>query len=147
MIRSEDKSLVVNLLNLWEEEDKIGVVRINPSIYRGPSIARILRDKLKWSQTLVVVPDYLLLIIELASGGNPGISQVMLKEVLMSARPLHYGARIKSSDFEKVRHIFESEDCDEYFYRKWDEQKFEGGGNKCDTTEWWREVFKTNDQI
>lgn len=109
-------------------------------------IARVLRKKMEVFQIPVNIPDYLLILIELCTQGNPGVSQVMLKEVLSAVPNLQSGYEVKPSDFSRVYMAefpsMESPRWEKHFQELWDAQKNSEGNNMCDTVDWWMELFK-----
>lgn len=110
-------------------------------------IARILRKKIEVFQIPVKLSDYLIILIELCTGGNPGVSQVMLKEIMSKVPNLTPEYEIKPEDFARVYSIEfpvmeNSPEWEEHFSKLWDAQKSDGN-NLCDTRDWWMELFKS----
>ena len=109
-------------------------------------IARVLRKKMEVFQVPVNIPDYLLILIELCTQGNPGVSQVMLKEILSAIPNLQPGHEVKPDDFSRVYTAdfpsMESPRWEQHFQELWDAQKNCEGKNLCDTADWWMELFK-----
>lgn len=109
-------------------------------------IAKVLRNKLKEFQVPIEIPDYLLILIELCTSSNPGISQVMLKEIMSHIPDLEPGYEIESSDFTRVYPsnypiMDDNPKWEKHFEELWLAQKDKEGNNLCDTPEWWLEVF------
>lgn len=109
-------------------------------------IAKVLRKKMEVFEVPVNIPDHMLVLIELCTEGNPGIAQLMLKEVLSRIPNLKPDYTIQSTDFARVYcvdfPIVEIPQWREYFEKLWGAQKDSNGNNMCDTVEWWTEVFK-----
>ena len=111
-------------------------------------IAKVLRKKIEVFEIPIKIPDYLLIIIELCTGSNPGVSQVMLKEVMKHIPDLAPDHEITPMDFS-LTYFNDFPDMttnpkwSEDFSRLWDEQKSPDGQNLCDTREWWMECFKS----
>ena len=107
-------------------------------------IARVLRKKLEVFNVPVKVPDELLMIIEVCTGGNPGISQLMLKEIIGKNCPkdkvLTHEDFVRAFTMEfPVISVYPK--WEKHFSGAWDKQKDENGNNLCDTPLWWLECF------
>ena len=103
----------------------------------------------------VVLPDLLLMIVSLCTDNNPGISQIIIKELLSDIKEkqgnIPEGYIITSSDFvncfpENFPILDIPEVYDKYI-KLWDGQKRErpnefSSDNLCDTPEWWLEVME-----
>lgn len=110
-------------------------------------IAKILRKKMEVFQIPIKISDYLIILIELCTGGNPGVSQVMLKEIMSKVPNLTSGHEITPEDFVRVYGsefpvMENSPKWEEHFSKLWDAQKNDGN-NMCDTRDWWMELFKS----
>lgn len=95
-----------------------------------------------------IMPDNLVLIIDVCTGSNPGLSQIVLKELLESI-VAHKGLIGKhylitptdfSDAFEKFPIIDDSNR--EEWEKKWDAQKDKNGYNLVDTLGYWKDVMK-----
>ncbi len=109
-------------------------------------IAQVLRKKMEVFKIPVQLPDYLLAIIELCTQSNPGVSQVMLKEILAAIPNLQPGHKVTPEDFNRVYTAdfptMENPRWEKHFEKLWDAQKNSEGENLCDTVDWWMELFK-----
>lgn len=115
--------------------------------------ANILLKKFSAFGIDIVLPDYLLLILDLCVNGNPGQVQVVLKDLLNHIKnnigPIPAGYVITSTDFAYCFMndfpIMEIPKINEKYHKLWDAQKKERtksleSDNLCDTVEWWKEV-------
>lgn len=138
------KVLVMWNLNLSNKD-----FMYNPDYNESSFIAKILRKKLKVFGIKVRLPDPLIMLIEICTQNNPGISQLMLKEILMKvegrlSQDKEY--EVNPFDFSRVYPdrfpiVSEFQDVEERFHSMWDGQKSPDGSNKCDTPEWWSEIY------
>lgn len=117
--------------------------------YQTSFIAKVLRKKLKVFGIKVSLPDPLIMLIEICTQNNPGISQLMLKEILMKVEGhLSQDKEYEVNPFDFSRAypdrfpiVSEFQDVEEKFHSMWDGQKNPDGSNKCDTPEWWAEIY------
>lgn len=113
----------------------------------------IVLSKLEKCEIDVVIPDMIMLVFDICSSGNPGVIQLMIKELLLSIKASYgeipKGYIVTSKDFIDVHQTFPSLDIpenEEKYRLMWDSQKKERetnfeSDNQCDTVEWWREVL------
>lgn len=137
----KDLELLTKLFIIWNmnpeyKEDKE---------YNSQSfIARIIRKKMEVFKIDVKIPDELLMIIEICTGSNPGVSQVMLHEIMSKITSLTEGYLITPNDFTRVYPndfpCIDNPKWDDHFAKLWESQKF-NGSNLCDTPNWWKECF------
>lgn len=129
-------------------------------------IAKVLRKKMEVFNIHVKLPDPLIMLIEICTDSNPGISQLILKRVLLHSKcksipegqmyevtptdfsltfPEEFPIVNTTSDEESVppfmRYQRVNPKWEEIFHEEWDAQKNENGANKCDTPEWWMEIY------
>lgn len=108
-------------------------------------IAQVLRKKMEVFKIPVKIPDVLIAIIEVCTNGNPGISQLMLRDIIGDSRKK--GSTLTPDDFARVYPISfpvveDGNEWDKYFSKKWEEQKNpSNGSNLCDTPTWWLSRF------
>lgn len=102
----------------------------------------------------IVLPDMLLLILNVCVNNNPGQFQVVLKDLLNVIKqgkgPIPSGYVIGTRDFVSAFNdkfpIMEIPEINNKYHKLWDDQKkktTESGesDNLCDTEEWWKEVM------
>ena len=95
-----------------------------------------------------IMPDNLVLLIDVCTGSNPGMSQIVLKELLESIVAnkglIEKNYVITPDDFTiafETFPIIDDENRKEW-EKKWDAQKDKNKNNKVDTLEYWKEVMK-----
>ena len=118
--------------------------------------SQIILKKFKVFDIDIVLPDMLLLILNICTEGNPGQFQIILKTLLndikKSKGPIPKGYVIRSRDFGLCFNndypITEIPSINEKYEALWDQQKKQGklhlmeSENLCDTVEWWKEVME-----
>ena len=116
-------------------------------------VGKVLKRKMECMNCSIEISDTVYILLDICSGSNPGLSQIMLHDLLETARKRGYEkidftefSLIHASEFPIV--LKDNGDYTEYgleISRKWDEQKVhpEKGlsYNKVDTKEYWQEVF------
>lgn len=133
-----------------------------PEFHNDP-MYKILRSKLKYSEKLVqlgkIVPDGLIVYCINCAEGNPGIAQLILKEILSSNKrtvkscikngtslpiELHKMAKV-TTVLGQVHPFMSIPEVYDYYSKLWLEQKVtsrEGRtDNKVNTAEYWEEVL------
>ena len=140
--------LYEKLVNLADESTVNLLDSMNKELNESdiPFITKLLLKKLEAFNIDIKLPPHLPAIIEVCTNCNPGLSQVMLKEILDNVNNLTEGYCITTDDFIRVYHnefpVVDIDEWNEHFKKLWDKQKSPNGGNLCDTREWWMEVFK-----
>lgn len=119
--------------------------------------AKILLKKFKVFDIDIVLPDYLLLLLDVCVDGNPGQIQIVLKDLLNHIKnnrgSIPAGYVITSTDFAYCFAndfpIMDIPEINEKYHKLWDGQKKERtksspfeSDNLCDTIEWWKEVME-----
>lgn len=111
-------------------------------------IAKILDKKFNVFGIDVVLPDPLIIILELCTEANPGQSQVILKDLLSNTNIKH-GYTVTAADFASVFKdsfpITAISEIDAIYHKLWEEQKSpypKGPENLVDTVGYWEEIFK-----
>ena len=117
--------------------------------------SKILLKKFDAFDIDIVLPDMLLVILDICVEGNPGQVQIVLKDLLNHIKkthgPIPKGYVIKSWDFcECFANSFPFMDIpeiNEKYRNLWDAQKKPNAkawetDNLCDTPEWWKEVME-----
>lgn len=119
-------------------------------------IPRMIKKKFEVFNIDIVIPDPLYVILMIGLDGNPGITQVVLKDLLISiserlGHKVPRGYIITPIDFAKAFPtnfpIIDIPSVADEYNKKWDEQKAYNSdgsvyGNKCDIHAWWLEVVE-----
>ena len=112
-----------------------------------PFIYRILVKKLEAYDIDIKLPIEVTLLIDLCILSNPGLSQIVLKDILMRSDNVCTGYIVNSDDISYLDKILKENVTDEglteYYRQYWYDHKI-NGMNGCDTKEWWLEVFDEN---
>lgn len=103
----------------------------------------------------IVLPDMLLLILNICTNNNPGQIQIILKDLLNDIKkrkgPIKAGYVVTSNDFSFCFPwnfpIIEIPEINAKYESLWMGQKIERdkpmmSDNLCDTIEWWKEVME-----
>lgn len=145
-----DTELCARILVSWQltTMNTNTAMNLNDDYNSQSFTARVLRKKIEVFKIPIKVPDYLIMLIEMCTGGNPGVSQLMLKEIMSRVPNLQPDYEITPMDFSLTYPssfpiMSENPKWEEHFSKMWDAQKDENGQNKCDTRDWWMEVFKS----
>lgn len=130
-----------------------------PPVEKGKSIgANIFLIKIPSYGLKINTPDWFIWLLDICSNSNPGIIQLMYKEILESINKLKFngngipeGYTITPEDFSNC-HPYEfpiiiNPRINEKYSDLWDKQKISrdtsfSSDNKCDTVEYWMEVMK-----
>lgn len=121
-----------------------GDAKLNASFYRESFIYKVLSKKIKavGLADKIKIPDHCYLLLELCSKGNPGYSQIMLRELIKNRQ---FKDKIIAADVVRVwPDRFPNLDLPEVqkeMLVKWDMQKVEGC-NLCDTVQWWVDAYE-----
>ena len=107
-------------------------------------VPQVLKKKIEAFNIPIKVTNAVLMMIEICTEGNPGVSQLMLKEIINTC----YLKAGDTVDFDKFVRTYPMQfplitnpDICSKYDKMWDAQKDEDGNNKCDTVEWWMECF------
>lgn len=152
-MRKEEKDESIEVLGLMFIAWSLGQM---PEGYEcNEFIAGVLRKRLEVFGVDVNFSDILVDIIALQAGGNPGVSQLILKEILTTAankfkiKKVPKGYTIDPMDYAFTYQKFFVLDFEDYddekvkeYHNKWDAQKKLDGTNRCDTAEYWQEVVE-----
>ena len=143
-----DKSMVIQIiLNRWQ--NLVPVMHVADS----DAITQILRKKITAfvPELSYITPDHLLLYCSSCSCGNPGMEQVLLKEILITNKDTCIECLknntflpvsiIDSSLIDGQYPIMDTKAAREVYLKKWDAQKTLDG-NACDTAAYWKEVIQ-----
>ena len=142
-----DKSMVIKvILDRWQ--DLVPVIHIADS----DAVTQILRRKITdfVPELSQLTPDHLLLFCSACSCGNPGMAQVLLKNILMENKEtcikcLRNGeflpvSIINTSLIDNKFPIMDTKVAKDIYLKKWDEQKI-SDGNACDKAYYWEEII------
>ena len=144
---SENIELCVKLFVSWNFS-RSRAMELDADYNNQSFIAKIIRKKIEVFEIPIQVPDYLLMLIEICTGSNPGISQIMLKSIMEKIPDIQPNHVITPEDFSRAYVtefpiIEESTKWEDHFRKLWDSQKDENGNNLCDTKDWWMKVFES----
>lgn len=127
----------------------------DPELLHRSFIANVLVKKMEAFETGIVVPAYLGALIDLCTDSNPGVSQIILSEIIEKAFIDQLPYTLTPDDFVRAFPtrfpVFRQyEDLLPEYERKWDAQKvpmeerekvgFCGSDNQVDTPEYWKEL-------
>ena len=142
----EDLELCSKVLMVWTLNPNSDKINFDLEYQANSFIAKIIRKKFEAFQIPIKIPNLLLMLIEICTDSNPGVSQIMLKEVLSRIPNLEPDYQVMPTDFVRVYAtefpLMKNPKWEEYFSKLWDAQKSDGN-NLCDTRDWWMELFKS----
>ena len=139
---------------LIEERNDSDMTKHDPEI-TGLFPICIVLDKLEKTGIDVVIPDMILIILDICCLGNPGVIQLMTKELLMDIKAnqggsIPKGYVVTGEDFASLHGdaypILALPENEEKYRKLWDAQKRDraktfDSDNQCDTPEWWQEIL------
>jgi len=144
------------LMNLLiEERNGSDMTKHDPEI-TGLFPICIVLDKLEKTGIDVVIPDMILMILDICCLGNPGVIQLMTKELLMDIKTRQGGSIPKgyvvtADDFVNAYGdafpLLSLPATEEKYHKLWEAQKKERlssnleSDNQCDIPEWWQEIL------
>ena len=155
MTIEEKKDICSKALITWmitEKEQKL----INDDDIKDLFTSQVILKKFKTFGIDIVLPDMLLLILNVCVENNPGQFQIILKDLLNNIKqrkgPIPAGYIVTAMDFSMCFPmsfpIIDIQNVYKKYMDLWDKQKkssvtspFESD-NLCDTPEWWKEVMK-----
>jgi hypothetical protein len=153
----EKKELCSKALVMWVMEEHKGTdfSKHSPDVAEM-FMARMLLKKFEVFGVDIILPDLLILILDMCTESNPGQTQIILKDLLESikkhsGKPIPKGYTVSSMDFSlcfpNSFPITEIDYINDKYMKMWDGQKREvknilESDNKCDTPEWWLEVME-----
>jgi hypothetical protein len=137
------------------KDPKMPYKEIDEEFLQNSFITKILLTKFKAFDIDIHLPMPLLALLSMCTDENPGMSQIILKDLLNSIKSrigaIPKGYVITSTDFAfcfpNSFPIIANEQIYKKYIKLWDEQKCERtdtfkSDNLCDTSEWWREVMQ-----
>ena len=150
MTLKEKKELCSNAFISWmvvEKHDRN--MAIHDKDIEELFTSKIILKKFEAFGINIVLPDMLLLILNICVNGNPGQFQLVLKDLLNDIKkrkgPIPSGYIITSMDFSfcfmTEFPIIEISHINDKYEKLWDTQK-QKDLNLYDTVEWWKEVMK-----
>lgn len=156
---NQDSYFASNLISKFGLDNVIESVPVLPKINKGDSIAaNIFLIKVPSHGLKITAPDWLIYLIDVCSGGNPGFIQIIYKELLEFINLSKFNGKGIKKDYtilvEDFALCFATEfpimlqpRVYEKYSKLWDEQKRERNtsfepDNKCDTDEYWLEVME-----
>ena len=156
MTLGEKVSLCSQAFIMWmEQEMKNKDMTIHDKDIENNFSSQVLLKKLKAVGVDIVLPDMLLLILDICVEGNPGRIQIVLKDLLNGIKkrigPIPKGYIVTSWDFSThfmTRFpIMDYPEMEKKYSELWDAQKIERknsmmSDNLCDTVAWWKEVME-----
>ena len=74
----------------------------NQEVYDSSFICKVIDNRMKTFNIDIHIPDHLIVLIDLCTGSNPGMSFMMLSEILEKIPDLKYGHLIQPDDFVRV---------------------------------------------
>lgn len=154
----ETKDLCSKLLIYWslieKENPDMKYIPEDEEFLRTSFIANVILKKFKVFDIQIHLPIHLLMILSLCTNENPGQSQIILKDLLLSIKskkgPIPNGYVIISDDFSLAFPfsfpIMEIPEINKKYEKLWNEQKRKKenpleSDNLYDTVEWWKEVM------
>lgn len=157
MNTKEQMELCTNaLVNLFAEEHFGNSTNEHDPEITGLFPICIVLDKLEKCGIDVVIPDMILMILDICCLGNPGVIQLMTKELLMDIKTRQGGSIPKgyvvtADDFVNAYGdafpLLSLPATEEKYHKLWEAQKKERlssnleSDNQCDIPEWWQEIL------
>lgn len=154
----EIKELCSKILLSWflieKENPNMEYTSEDEEFLRTSFITKVILKKFKVFDIQIHLPMHLLMILSLCTNENPGQSQIILKDLLLSIKSkkglIPNGYVITSNDFTLAFPfsfpIIEIPEINKKYEKLWNEQKRKKENpleldNLCDTVEWWKEVM------
>lgn len=152
----EKVEICSKLLLTWGLEElenpKMKYDKDDEEFIQSSFISKILIKKFDAFGIKIHLPMFLLAILSTCTEENPGMSQIILKDLLLNIKdrrgPIPEGYVITAMDFGMCfMHSFPIMDIksiEEKYEKLWDGQKYQtafGSNNLCDTVDWWKEVM------
>ena len=152
----EKQELCLQILFSWIEMERSKKdMNIHDKEWEDLFTSRMILKKFEVFGIDIILPDMLLLILNICVNNNPGQFQVVLKDLLCDIKsrkgPIPKRYVITANDFTMCFPfefpIIESPVVNEKYEKLWDAQKNLNAGvlendNLCDTPEWWKEVME-----
>lgn len=163
MTIKEKQDIYAQAIIKWATQEQIAnnipVKEFAPGIYKHDEeitdlfTSRMILKKFETFGINIVLPDMLLLMLYICTEGNPGMFQVILKDLLNHIKekigPIPSGYVITVEDAANCfasPPILDIPEIQDKYCNLWQEQKNVSASgisdNLCDTPEWWKEVMK-----
>ena len=153
MSLEQDRKLCSKLLITWCFKENELDMNVHSKDVSNLFTSKIILNKFNDFGIDIVLPDFLLSILCICSNSNPGVFQVMLKDLLNSIKrrigSIPKGYVISTLDFALWSldsfPLIDIPENEKKYYRLWNEQKVlkdNNSYNLCDTVEWWKEVME-----
>lgn len=164
MTIKEKQDICAQAIIKWKAQEEmaknIPVKEFAPGIHKHDEeivdlfTSKMILKKFEVFNIDIVLPDMLLLMLYICTEGNPGMFQVILKDLLNHIKeeigPIPSGYVINVDDATKcftAPPILDIPEIQDKYCNLWQEQKGERQGslssdNLCDTPEWWKEVME-----
>lgn len=147
MMATENQRIAAQIYTIWlMSKMKNGTAMDHDTVYIEDSfIAQVILKRMEAFKVPIRIPDPLIALIELTTGSNPGMSLIMLHEIMRNIPDLKSNHEILPEDFIRV-YTNEFPDVrlpkwNEHFTNIWDQQKCEGS-NQVDGPKYWLDLFK-----
>lgn len=154
----ETKNMCSKIFMYWfmteKENPEMKYKPEDEEFLRTSFITKIILKKFQAFDIQIHLPIHLLMILSLCTNENPGQTQIVLKDLLLSIKskkgPIPNGYVITSDDFSLAFPfsfpIMEIPEINKKYEKLWNEQKRKKenpleSDNSCDTVEWWKEVM------
>ena len=154
----ETKNMCSKIFMYWfmteKENPEMKYKPEDEEFLRTSFITKIILKKFQAFDIQIHLPIHLLMILSLCTNENPGQTQIVLKDLLLSIKskkgPIPNGYVIPSDDFSLAFPfsfpIMEIPEINKKYEKIWNEQKRKNenpleSDNSCDTVEWWKEVM------
>lgn len=148
----ELQEMCSKIMCIWSMRDNstINYAKHDDDEIKKMFIPSILLRKFEVFKIDIVLPDPLLLLLDICSCSNPGLVQLILMDILENIKTrqgsIPKGYVIKPQDFAltfpmQFPIIMIPEVCEKY-NKKWDNEVKTKECNLCDTPEWWLKVME-----
>lgn len=148
VMSNETESMISQAFLMWGMSENEGKEICGGEYQKQAFIPQVLLKKFEAFEINIVMPEGFLMIIDMCTMGNPGISQLLVKEVIENIPDLKPGHKITLEDFARVHSMSFPMLSDPKNMKKyeelWDAQK-SPHGNRVDTQEYWLEVFNNSE--
>jgi hypothetical protein len=147
VMSKDDENMLSHAFILWGMSEVEGKEAYHGEYAEQSFIVKMFRKKFEVFNIDIVLPEGSLMVIDICTSGNPGMSQVIVKEILENIPNLKAGHTVTTEDFARVHAMRFPTLSDprvmEKYEKLWIDQKSRGN-NRVDTPEYWLEIFKTN---
>lgn len=148
----EKLSYISKAFVIWSQAEITDNLDVFDGAYMKESfIGQMITKKFEAFDIDIKLLDPFVMIIDLCTDSNPGVSQLMIKEILENVPDLKPGHTITTWDFLRIHDNkfprMSYPDINEKYEKLWNAQKKKrtstyASDNKVDTKEYWLEIFK-----